>query len=163
MERRDFTQSFETQQLVKYLADESHDPIFTYAELSKVAGVDIQDKRSPLRSACDIVQREHHIVFHNVRGVGYQRADDKAIVQGSTKGVSRIRNIARRTLKALGCVRKFSELPDALKVQHNVQASAYGMIYHATTNSAHRKIESKVAEANKQLPLAETLAALTNK
>jgi len=162
MDRPQFRQSLETQELVKVLSAKDHADIFTYEELSKAAGVDVQVNRGPLDSARRIVQREASLVFEAVPKIGVKRASDIEIVDGRARDVSRIRNIARRGIKALGCVRNFMSLPKDKQQQHNLTMSGLGLLHHVTTVSAQNKIAAKVETMSKQLPVAETLAALTN-
>lgn len=162
MERPLFRQSLETQALVKLLGDKDHPDVFTYEEMSKAAGTDVIANRNCIGSARRVLLREKQLVFESIPKVGIKRSSDVEIVEGGSKDIARIRNTARRAIKKGGCVRKFAELPKDKQVQHNLQMSAAGLLYHATTTSAQNKIEKQVTTAMQSLPVAETLAALTN-
>jgi hypothetical protein len=160
MPRSSYSQSLETQQLVKVLADKAHDPLFTYEEIEKASGVDPRKSQAALASARRIVLRDHGIVFVTVRKVGIKRATDSEIVDGSSSDLSRIRNTSRRALKKLGAVANFAELPADKQREFNVKSSTFAVLHHATTATAQRKLEAAVTKKTETLPVAETLAAL---
>jgi hypothetical protein len=155
-----FKKSLETQQLEKLLSDETHEPVFTYEEMSKAAGVDVRDRRGCLQSALRIVQREKGLVFECIANVGMKRANDGEIVEGRSRDVSRIRRVAGRGIKKLECVRDVAALPAERRTQMNVMLSGLSVIKHATSAKAQGAIEQVVIRSKTKLPVAESLAAL---
>lgn len=155
-----FRQSLETQKLIKLLSDESHDDTFTYNELSDAAGTDVRRHRGCLETARKSLLRDKQIVFEAIPGVGLKRADDAMIVDARTSDMSRIRNVARRGLKKLACVRDFAQLNGDKQIRFNLLTSGLGMLYHITTPNAQAAIEQVVIQKKTKLPVEETLAAL---
>ena len=161
MDRPDFTQSLETQEIVRLLADDKHAALFTYDEICKSSGAnDKDDVRASISSARRILQRDKGIVFVTIIGEGIRRATDAEIVDSTARDVSGIRRTSRRGIERLSKVRDLSGLPRDKKTQFNLATSSLALIHHVTTPSAQAKIESKVEKQNEKLPVAETLAAL---
>lgn len=154
-----FRQSLETQALVRVLSDQTHGDLFSYEELTQAAGVDVQHANC-LKSARHIVQREQGVVFLVVTGRGLVRANDEQIVDSGAQDITRLRNTARRAIKKASCVKSFAALPHSKQVQHNLQLSSAGLMYHLTTTKAQNKIESRVSDSLQALSVVETINAI---
>lgn len=161
MDRLAFTRSLETQALVKLLSTDEHADLFTYEELSEAAGIDAKH-HGALQSARHIVEREKGVVFETIRNVGIKRASDVEIVDAGCRAVSHIRNTAKRSIAKASCVKSVEALPNEKKAALNSHLTTVGMIHYVTTQSAQKKIEAKVTQTSKDLPVAEALAALMN-
>jgi len=123
-----FRQSIESQQLAKALADKSHDPLFTYRELSTIAGVpEITERRGPLVTAQRTVRREHRIKFAVIRGVGIKRLSDAEIVASRAQTRRKIGNAARESQKDIGCIVRENLSRDE-KTQLDVESAALGIV-----------------------------------
>lgn len=133
-----------------------------YRALSELIGRDVQrGGRHVLGSAIRRLQRDEHVVLAAVKGVGVQRLNDTQIASVGDGALARVRNIARRTRAALGCVQDFDGLPDAAKIKHNVAASVLGAIAHLSTPHQVRKLETRVSNAQcEALPVAKFLDAV---
>lgn len=154
-----FARSFGTQQLVqRFTAAEVGDTI-PYAELSSIAGEDVQARgRSMLQSAVRIMQNEFQRVFVAVRGVGIQRADSAGIIQTGSQRLQHINRTAKRAMKTLGCVDP-AKLDPAAQQEFNAKASHLGMLAHCSNPKATKRITAAVEQSQQKLPLDKTLAA----
>lgn len=141
-----FRQSLESQLVAKALADKSHEPIFTYAELSKIAGVkDITLRRGVLVTARRAARREHRIVFSVVRGVGLKRLTDSEIVGSRVEKRTKIRNAAKDSQKDMGCI-VHENLSRDEKTRFAVEDAALGIVAACMSTKGQGAIEQKVIE-----------------
>jgi len=158
-----FQLSADARTLASVLRDASPGDTVTYERLSASIGRDVQeDARGALQTARRLVLNEHRIVFDAVRGEGLMRLKDKQIVGLSDKARDHIRRTSRKTAKALVCV-DYDALSPEDQVKHNTGLSMLGVIAELSTSRSVAKLESKVKEAGKELPLAKAaIAALGN-
>ncbi len=141
-----FRQSLESQLVAKALADKNHDPRFTYAELSKIAGIpDITLRRGVIVTARRAARREHRIVFAAVRGVGLKRLTDSEIVASRSQARTTIRNVAKNSKKSLECV-VHERLTRDEQTRFAVEDAALGIVAACMSTKGQGAIEQKVIE-----------------
>ena len=141
-----FRQSLESQLIAKALADKNHEPIFTYAELSKIAGVpDITTRRGALVTARRSARREQRIVFSVVRGVGLKRLTDSEIVASRSEKRTKIRNAANDSKKDMVCV-VHENLSRDEQTRFAVEDAALSIVSACMSTKGQGAIEQKVIE-----------------
>lgn len=141
-----FRQSLESQLVAKALADKNHEPIFTYAELSKIAGVkDITTRRGVIATACRTARREHRLVFGAVRGVGIKRLTDSEVVAKRSGRRCKIRNIANESRKD-GETVNYENLSRDERTRAAVEDASIGVVLAMASAKGQGAIEQKVIE-----------------
>ena len=149
--------SLDAQELHRKLITVSIGEIALYAELSALIRADVTKKaRGYLNTARYIAQRENRMVFAAVRGVGLKRLDDSGIIRAGQDYVGRIHRTARRGVKQTVCA-NYEKLSREDQVKSNSTLSMLGTLHEVTKNTVLKRLEVKVLEKQKQLPLAETL------
>lgn len=109
------------------------------------------------------VAREHGAIFDFVRGRGYQRADDKLKVGGTTPGLAKARRVMKRgVVNRVAAIENFVALPLAQKAVAVVNGSIAAAMLHATKAATLKKLGASVGDA-KVLPPVETLRLLAER
>lgn len=143
----------------RLLASATGDTI-DYRELSGLIGRDVTGKaRSVLYSARKRAERENRIVFGAVHSVGIKRLSDIEIVDSGHQILRHVRRSSQRGFTRLTATVDFNKLPEPARVQHNAFASVLGAVAGALHEKKLKRIEEKVKETQKALPLADTLKA----
>lgn len=142
--------SIETQQLIKAMGNLDHDPVFTFLELSEIAGVkNIQDKkRGFIATAIKALEADRGIIFESFRSVGYRRVDKdgEKVAVGSRHG-EKSRRAARRGRKKLACVDVEKLSPDE-RTRMFVIDAALGVTEVCLSSRGRGVIQQKVIERN---------------
>lgn len=137
--------------------------LVTYKELSDELGQDVQTSAwAAVASARRYLLREHQLVFGIVRNQGLQLLSDSEKVQTDASFLSRIRRTARRGAATQFAVVDFTALKRDEQIRHNVAVSAFGAMIHFSKPTAMKKLEERVSETQKALPLAKTLEAFSH-
>lgn len=156
-------QAIDTRLLVSLLSKAEIGQLVTYAEMGAQLSREIEGADSYLQSALKIVQRDYDIVFSVVRGEGYKRLSDSEIVALGGQLPTKIRRIARRTVRTLSKARD-EHLTNAQIIQRNAATSMAGVLAHVATDKAMRKLETAVQAAGAQeLPIGRTLDVFKSK
>jgi len=134
--------------------------VVTYEELSKAAKVNVLQHRGLIKTARNLARRQHNMIFSPVIGVGLKRLDDVGIAKDVHRDKKSIHRKAERSIRKVECVQDLAAMPAKDRTDLLVTASCLGAIAHASHGRTAKKLESKVQDATKQLPLAETLAAI---
>jgi hypothetical protein len=128
----------------------------TYEQLSKAIGRDV---REHARSSLDTARRgvlKLGIVFDVEQNVGLVRLNDAQIVNSTERDRKSISRKARHTLNKLS-VAKYENLDDEAKRKHVTMSAQMGALQMFSAKSTTSKIESKVSNDTKELPIGETL------
>lgn len=137
--------SVDTQVILARLKAAKVGDVITYTEISELIGRDVRNgARHLLRAARNWAKREYRIVFGVVTGKGIQRLDDAGKVRAGAGEMSRIRRASRRAAQTLGTVEEFSELPNDMKIRHNMALSVFGIVQQATSTKVQNRIAEKV-------------------
>jgi len=152
--------SIDTKLLGDRLSALSVGSILTYEDLSGSIGRNVRlEARSNLTSAIHRLLRDGY-VFATVRGVGIKRLSDQEIIGVGLDVVQKVRRAAGRAQTKLAAVQDFDSLPRDSKTQHQVAMSVLGVLRHMTKSTTVKKLESRVAAVQSELPLTLTLEAL---
>lgn len=151
-----FEMSIDTRMLYDRLKVVDVGEIVTFRQMSELLGRPVEGATSNLQSALHRLEGER-LAFANIKGVGYQRMDDVAVVNTAESAREGIRRKAKRAIKRLVCVREFDSLPNELKIKHNAALSGFGAIASIMSPGRVKALEEQVAKAGQQLPLAKTL------
>ena len=149
--------SADTKVIESVLAEAKVGDMITYEQLSKAIGRDVrQFAKSSLDSARRSLLNAKNYVFSVEKGVGLKRLNDNEIVDASEDDRKKLRRAARRSLKKLSVV-DFDNLTPDKKKQHIVASAQMGAVEMFANKNATKKIEAKVNETSKVLPIGETL------
>lgn len=139
------------------LAQSQVGEVIAYRELSDVIGQDVQNRRrSALRRAQAILQRERGFVFAAVKGEGLKRLSDDEIARLGPGIARRIHRAALRGVRRLSVV-AFDGLSADAKCAHNAGMAALSFLSKASDSQQYRKVEEAVKAAQKTLPTAKML------
>lgn len=135
------------------------DEVLTYhalRQLTKLDALSDEQFRSFVgRHKAAVMNREDY-VFEPVAGVGVRRIAGQAVVDRSAGFTRRIRRIARKGVKELATVDPAS-LPAAKLPAYNLQCATLGVLAHASSPSAQRRLTQR---ASAKIEMGDTLAAL---
>lgn len=135
--------------------------IVPYAELSNIAGRDVRQRaRGAMMTARRKVEREDRLVFGVVRSVGVKCLSDSQIIGAQQAKIDHVRRTVSRSSRQLKCVRDYSQLSRDEQIRHNAYLSIAGMIAHSTSGRQVKRIESRVADLGRVLPLGHLLEEL---
>jgi hypothetical protein len=154
-----FVASLDVKTLCKAFAESYVGQVFTYKDLSKLIGRDVQtEARSILVSARKITQRALGYVFGTIQDEGLKRLSDIEIVQTGAQTVTKIRHASRRGAERIAHAAP-EKLPIEARVQQNTLLSVLAMVHSAMTEKRLKKLEERVAQAESRLSLDKTLEA----
>lgn len=118
--------------------------IITYSELSGLVGRDVQRQHRHILDSARKWARKDRVIFGVVTGEGLQRLDDTGKVKAGIGAMARIRRASRRAAQTLTAVEQFDDLPNEMKIEHNMALSVFGIIQQATSSGMQKKIAAKV-------------------
>ena len=125
------------------------------AELSRVLGRPITRHRHLLYTALGIAQREGGVVFHTIRGVGYQRLAPDAVAAtvgtAARRHIRRTARVARRSITA--GTSRINDLPPATQRRVAAEISALSLVEHITRDA--------IVMPKEDAPLAPEPVAMT--
>jgi len=152
-----FEKSSDTKTLESVLVEAQIGDMITYDMLSKAIGRDVRDfALASLTSARRSLQQSKGFVFGVEHNVGLKRLNDSEIVKSTEYDRNKMRRAAKRSLKKLSVV-DFDKLAPEEKRQHVVASAQMGAIEMFAGKKAMAKIESKVDDTKRTLPIGETL------
>lgn len=132
--------------------------IISYDELSEAIGRDIRKSAYYcVTTARRKLLNEEHMVFAAVRNQGYKRLTDVDKVELGEYWRKRILRASGNGIKAVTSVDNYDALSDDKKVSHNKYATIFVLIRRSAKAATLKKIEIRVRETTKVLPLAKTL------
>lgn len=149
--------SADTKILETVLAEANVGDLITYEQLSKAIGRDVRKfALSSLSSARRGIFNAKRYVFGTEKNVGLRRLNDNEIVDSTEHDRKKLRRAAKRTINKLGVV-DFDNLTPEKKRQHIVASAQMGAVEMFAGKNATKKIEAKVNDSSKVLPIGETL------
>lgn len=149
--------SVDTQTIERLLWEVPVGEVASYGDLSAAIGRDVQRKaRHILNSAVRRVLREKQVVFAAVNGVGLKRLSDVGVLGVGAQAVTAIGRKSRRTVKKLACA-QYEALSKPEQTVHNVLVSQLGVLAHITSAGTQKKLEAKIDQAQKKLPVGKML------
>lgn len=153
--------SVDTQTIERILLAADVGTVIEYTVLSAAIGRNVQtDARHIMESARRRVLKSHRMVFEPVIDVGLKRLDDAGIVSLGPAYTGRIHNMARRGAQKLTAVQHFDELPNELKLEHNVRLAQLGAVRHMSGSRAAKNLSGRIKETVRDLPLRQCLDAM---
>ena len=148
--------SADTRLLIDHLRSLGVGAVASYADLTKTIGKDVRSRRHSLRSAMRHLLREGK-VYAAVMRAGIKRLNDQEIVAVGDEGLRRMRKMANRISRKLSCVTDFDALPDKQRYRHNALMSLSMAVGSITDSRKVEKLEHRVAQVGRSLPLSSTL------
>lgn len=91
-----FTQSHETQAIVRLFIEMSIGQEMSFAEASRAVGFIFTATTPAYQSAKRAAQRDHNVVIEGIRGYGFVRINGVGMVERASRFFSRVRKGARR-------------------------------------------------------------------
>ncbi|MGI0025836.1 MAG: hypothetical protein ACREA4_11940, partial [Nitrososphaera sp.] len=153
--------SIETKLLYERLKQAQLGELIEYTELSKIAGRDVRGPvRYAMASARRLCERQDRMVFGVVRLVGLRRLDDVEIIGTQQTAIDHVRRTVRRSARRLSCVREFDSLSPEDQTRHNSYQCINALLAHTTLPPQVRRLEQRVAEMGRTLPLGQVLDEL---
>jgi len=151
------TISIESKLLLARLSKAEVGDVIEYAELSKIAGRDVQHAaQGSLRTARNRVLLDDGVVFGTIRMVGIKRLDDDEIVDASIQTVSHVRRSVRRETRRLSVV-DYAALDRSKQTEHNTRLTQLGVLSHFTTAVTGNKLRAHVEQASSELSVGRVL------
>lgn len=155
-----FALSVDTRVIFDRLLKSNVGDVIGYEELTKLIGRDVQGKaRSCLLSARKRAEREHRIVFGCVFKIGVKRLADTEIVDSGEAILKRARRGVQKGYQRLTNTVDFEKLPESHQVKMSTYASLFNAVATISLPKTMAKIEERVKQTHKALPLAQTLRA----
>lgn len=144
--------SIDTQVLINRLQTLQIGDKISYEELCRCIGADsVSRLRGPLDTARNRLLRDNRMEFGTIRGEGLVRLDDSQKIGKAQSNVAKIRRCANRGLVILQSV-NYDILDKASQSKMNIASSHLGIISHATTNYATKKLAERVLANNGLVP-----------
>lgn len=113
-----------------------------------------------LMTARRMAERQDRLVFGVIRTVGLQCLSDQAIIGAQQAKLDHVRRTARRSARQLACVREYAQLSREEQIRHNAYQSINAAIAFTTRAPQIKRIESRVADLGRVLPLGQLLEEL---
>lgn len=148
--------SYESLLLYEKLKTLEPDEFVSYETLSALIGRDVQKYRGHLSTAIKKCLRENHIVVESVRGEGVKRLKYADAIRAQGKIPKHIRSVSRRSVAKITSG-DYDTLSKEMQVEHNARLSQLSTFTYFATEPNYRKIEQKVEQAQKRLPIGKTL------
>lgn len=153
-----FERSIDTTLLVDLLAKAPVGELVTYEQMNNAIGKTGQDNVMNC-TVRRILLREHNRVLECVRGKGYRTAHPETVASGYvTEQRRRAHAACNKSMQALGTVHRESLRSDAAKREYDIKASLMGMLQHATSGKA----EKRIAKAIEAMPASADASLLAN-
>ena len=157
--------SVDAQLLAKRLAKAVAGEQVAYQELNKLIGRNVQNgARYVLYTACNVVLREHGLVFGTVAGKGVVRLTDQELTQIHRPALARIGRISKRTTHKMAKVENWDALTDSEKRAYSAGLGALGAVALFSSSKAQKALEDSVTNTTAPAkPDTEKLIALFSK
>jgi len=135
----------------------------SYNELSQLLNRNVQkEARVNLTSARRKALNNNKILFECVSGRGIKRLNDIEMVETGQSTLTKIKRAARLGAKKITCVKNFNELPNDVKIKHNANLSALGVISLFSKNKSISKIEDQTKVSNDLISIGKTMELFNN-
>jgi len=151
-----------TQELKKMLLAIDQNETIKYETLSEKIGMDVKAQGKGYRyqkSARDILEREHHIVFEPVQTVGLKRVSAERVALGTADLYIRgKKSLIKRSKRRINTVNnKYEELSNEAKMQANFARTLIAFDDEAMKRKNTKKIENKVKQTQGLVGFNNTL------
>lgn len=133
--------------------------IVKHGDLEAAVSRPLSAIRGSVATALRRILRDDGMVFANVRGVGYLRCGDEAIVDNASADTAHVRRSARRAVERLTKVESFADLPAGKQIEHTARLSVMSAISSMAKESGIAKIRKAATGRSTELPLADTVRA----
>jgi len=154
--------SIDSRTLYEKLIEVPEGETITYPDLSQTINRDVQSVAyGNLHTARRMAQKDNQITFGTVRGVGLKRLSQEETVSTSEHFIKRIRRTARNGIRQVSSISDFDAMPNEARVKHNTAMSVLGAMYAFTKPGSIKRIENRVQQVQKELPIGKTLEAFS--
>lgn len=139
--------SIDVQQLVNRMKQMAPEELVTYKELTQLIGRDVTVHRHLTDSARKILMRDHNMVFRSVINEGLKRLADcdvvDVVLDDRRKRIYRQAAVASRELTTVD----YARLGSDKQTRHNTGMALFGALYQATSKTAVKRLQQRVANA----------------
>lgn len=152
--------SIDTKTIVGALKDIPVGGFVEYGTLSSAIGRNVQGiARGVLESARRICEREYSIVFGVVFSKGLKHLTDEETAKLARPWFDHVRRGSRRTARRIASIKDGASISQEAMREQFTGLSLMGALMHMTTGRQIARLEGKVEEAARELPLQKTLDA----
>lgn len=157
-----FEMSSESRVLRQRLRQAKIGEVVSYAQLSADVGKAVSGASGALQSARRALLNDEHMVFDVVYGVGVKRLADAEIVAASDRDLAKVRRAAKRGARRLASIGNFAALSPKDQLRYTLGMSVLALVNHTTSDRAAQAIAASASGRASQLPITETIAALSS-
>lgn len=157
MEKKIAEVSIEAKLLYQKLSQMVQGDQATYAQLSDVAGCNIQANRGYLYTALRMCESENGKTFGVMRNIGIQCLNSEEIINTGEDVVRRVKKMTRRGIRRFTCITDLDSLSNESKIKLNTYSSVFGVLAHMTKQKTISRVEKKAEIALSQLPIGKML------
>lgn len=111
-------------------------------------------------SAAKIVERENGIAMFKVVGVGWKRGGNTDILDQSEAIRTSTRRRSKRQLRRFQAAIDAKSLNAEQRTRFEMEATIHAIVAHTTGSGAVKRIETAVAQQQKQLPVMDAIDAM---
>lgn len=152
--------SIDTKTVVNVLKDIPVGGFIEYDTISSSIGRNVQGvARGVLESARRICEREYNIVFGVVLNKGLRHLTDEETAKLARPWFDHVRRGSRRTARRIASIKDGASISQEAMREQFTGLSLIGALVHMTTGKKIARLEGKVEEAARELPLQKTLDA----
>jgi DNA-binding winged helix-turn-helix (wHTH) protein len=157
--RPNFQMSSDARLIYQRLRQAAPGEVVKHGDVEAAVSRPLSAIRGSLATALRRVLKDDGMVFANIRGVGYLRCQDEAIVDQASADTAHIRRAAKRAGERLTKVADYAALPPAKQLEHTTRLSVVAAICDMTRENAISKVRAAAQGRSGQLPLVETIRA----
>lgn len=143
------------QYLHKHLAGDDPFEVVTYAQINKLLGYDVQQKRSALDGARRRLQKEG-VRIEAVIGVGVKILTNGEAASATGDDGQKIHRHAKRVWKKAAAV-KIEDLPEDKRTEFLTTTTQVGVMLEFGSSKARTRIASEVGKQQQQLPITRAI------
>lgn len=156
-------QTIYTQELLKLLRTIPQEETVTYEQMEKAMGLNPRSGHAGypyLRTAMMVMERDHDVVFENVRTVGIRHMTPEEVALSVTDAyISRKKRLVKKHIRKVNTLNDAYEGLTPTARQKTTLARTLLAFEHEAAKQKHvRAIEADVAEKNRAIGFKDTLA-----
>ena len=149
---------------VKTLVDQGKEVavsgMWLYDEMRQATGRNPQGSlRSALGRARRILERDYNVVFGVVKNVCLMHLTDEETIKSGQPTIDHIRRMSKRAGRRITSLKDPTSVRTDLQLRQYTELSLFLALAHMTTGKQVARLEKKIKESKKELPLAKTLEA----
>ena len=161
-----FELSVDTEELIRTLEQVLPGEVITYNQLSEAIGRNVQKEAYGLLATARKHLLDSGVAFETIPKVGLKHQERLVVMRGvMTETSKKVRSVVRREQRKLISVipdEEYKKLSKEDQTTYNTARAMLGTLKELVKDKSVGKVEKATEEAQKALPLTQTLAALSN-